>query len=316
MRVIRSEEGEIVDKIDIGKLIKTHREEKNCTQEELCNGICTPSTLSRIESGKFCSNTSVLARLLERLGLSADYLREATNDEDYLVRQRIRDINRINMSGDKKKACSELDVIWKDYDNFSVENKQRFDVINTKMLFEEGKIDAKTQLSHLEESLRMTIPNYCESELPKYMTNMEAQILRDIANTYGGMQEYESAVTILTHIKGNIEKNIIDKAYSARKLINVCYSLSKYLGLMGRYDESIQVSQEGIECCEYVSNLSRLPSCMYNCAWSLARRNNVGDKEEAKKLAEEALSLCTPRVWDADELKECISRLLMEIRNQ
>ncbi|MCD8107466.1 MAG: helix-turn-helix domain-containing protein [Oscillospiraceae bacterium] len=305
-----------MDKKDIGKLIKTRREEKNCTQEELCNGICTPSTLSRIESGKFCSNTSVLARLLERLGLSADYLREANNDEDYLVRQKIRDINHVNISGDREKARSMLAELGKNYDSFSVENKQRYEVIDTKMLYEDGLIDAKTQLDHLEDSLRLTVPNYDENNLPKYMTNMEAQILRDIANSYGGMQGYESAATILTHIKGNIEKNIVDKAYSARKLINVCYSLSKYLGLMGRYDESIQVSQEGIECCEYVSNLSRLPSCMYNCAWSLARRNNVGDKEEAKKLAEEALSLCTPRVWDADELKECISRLLMEIKNQ
>ncbi|MCD7822757.1 MAG: helix-turn-helix domain-containing protein [Oscillospiraceae bacterium] len=81
-----------MDKIEIGSLIKTCREDKNITQEELCNGICTASTLSRIESGKFNSNTSILARLLERLGLSADYLREANNDKDYLVRQEIRDI--------------------------------------------------------------------------------------------------------------------------------------------------------------------------------------------------------------------------------
>ncbi len=305
-----------MDMKEVGNTIKTKREAENITQEELCNGICSASTLSRIESGSFNSNPSVLTRLLERLGLSADYLREATNDKDYLVRQKIRDINRTNINGDKEKARSMLDEIGKDYDEFSVENKQRFDVINTKMLFEDGKIDAGTMLDHLEDSLRMTIPNYNENDLPKHMTNLEAQIMRDIANSYGLLEDYEPAIAILKHVKANIEKNVVDTAFSARKLIDICFCLSKYLGLTEKYDECILVARDGINYCEYVSNLSKLPSCMYNCAWSMARRNNYGDKEEAKKLAEEALSLCNSRVWNVEELTECLNRLLREINSQ
>ena len=302
-----------MERKDIGNIIKTKREAKNITQDELCNGICSASTLSRIESGSFNSNPSVLTRLLERLGLSADYLREATNDKDYLVRQKIRDINRTNINGDKEKARSMLDEIGKDYDEFSVENRQRFDVINTKMLFEDGKIDASTMLDHLEDSLRMTISNYNENDLPKHMTNLEAQIMRDIADAHGELYEYESAIAILEHIKANIEKNSADKAHSARKLILICYNLSKFLGLIKKYDDSIRVSRDGIVCCEYVNDLSMLPNCMYNCAWSLTRRNNYGDKEEAKKLAEEALSLCNSRVWNCNELSERLKRILNKL---
>ncbi|MCD7846905.1 MAG: helix-turn-helix domain-containing protein [Oscillospiraceae bacterium] len=305
-----------MDKKEIGEMIKMRREEEKVTQEELCIGICTASTLLRIESGKFSSNTGVLTRLLERLGLSADYLREATNDEDYIVRQKIRDINHVNISGDKEKARAMLDELGADYENFSVENRQRYDVMGTKMLHEEGAIDTKTRLSHLEDSLRLTIPNYSESKLPKYMTNMEAQILRDIADTYGELQEYEHAINILQHIKDNYEKHAVDKSYSAKRLVDICYNLSKCLGLAGRYSESIQIAKDGINYCDYVSNLSMISSCMYNCAWSLSRRNNYGDKEEAKKLANEALSLCTPKVWNSEELKQCLNRLLKEIDSQ
>ncbi len=299
-----------MDKNDISKLIKDRREEQNITQEELCEGICTASTLSRIESGKFNSNTSVLTRLFERLGLSADYLREANNDEDYIVRQKIRDINHLNISGDREKAHALLDELGKDYESFSIENKQRYDVIETKMMYEEGLISAETQLDHLEDSLRLTIPNYDENNLPKYMTNMEAQILRDIANTYGEMEQYEPAIVILSHVKENIEKNAVDKAFSARKLLYICYNLSKFLGLSGKYNDSVRIAKEGMNCCQYVSDIYMLPGCMYNCAWSLARS---GNKEEAKKLANEALSLCTPRIWDAEELTECLKRLLAEL---
>ncbi len=302
-----------MDKKDVGKLIKDRRKEQNITQEELCDGICTASTLSRIESGKFNSNTGVLTRLLERLGLSADFLREATYDEDYIVRQKIRDINHLNICGNREKAHSMLDELGKDYETFSIENKQRYDVIETKIMYEDGLISAETQLDHLEDTLRLTIPNYHESELPKYMTNMEAQILRDIANSYGLMEDYEPAIDILMHIKSNIERHAVDKDFSSKKLISICYSLSKYLGLVGRYDESIQAARDGMSYCEYVGDSRMLPSCMYNCAWSLSRRNYYGDKEEAKKLANEALSLCTSRAWNSEELNECINRLLEQI---
>ena len=36
----------------IGWIIKQTREEIGLTQEQLCEGICTPATLSRIENGK------------------------------------------------------------------------------------------------------------------------------------------------------------------------------------------------------------------------------------------------------------------------
>ncbi len=251
-----------------------------------------------------------MARLLERLGLSADFLREAANDEDYLVRQKIRDINHVNISGDREKSRAMLDELGKDYESFSVENRQRVDVLETKMMYEDGLIDAKTQLDHLKDCLRMTVPYYSENELPKFMTNMEAQILRDIANSYGLMEDYEPAIRILYCVKCHYENNAVDRAFSARKLIEICYNLSKFLGLAGKYDESVQIASEGIRYCEYVPELRVLPSCMYNCAWSLERS---GKKEEAKKLAEEALSLCTPRVWNVEELTECINRLLKEI---
>lgn len=55
--------------MDIGTLIKTRRKELNMTQEELCEGICEPVTISRIENGKQIPSTKHLKAILERLNL-------------------------------------------------------------------------------------------------------------------------------------------------------------------------------------------------------------------------------------------------------
>ena len=58
----------------IGEVIKRKRKELRLTQEELCEGICEPSTISRIESGKQVPAKNKLDALLQRLDLPGDRL--------------------------------------------------------------------------------------------------------------------------------------------------------------------------------------------------------------------------------------------------
>ena len=56
----------------IGETIRQKRAEAGKTQEELCAGLCDPSTLSRIETGKQAPSRNVANALLQRLGLPHD----------------------------------------------------------------------------------------------------------------------------------------------------------------------------------------------------------------------------------------------------
>lgn len=55
--------------LDIGNIIKIRRKELHITQEELCEGICEPVTISRIENGKQIPSINTLKAILERLDL-------------------------------------------------------------------------------------------------------------------------------------------------------------------------------------------------------------------------------------------------------
>lgn len=65
---------EHMEYIDIGNIIKQRRKELHITQEELCEGICEPVTISRIENGKQIPSTSTLRSILERLDLPSETL--------------------------------------------------------------------------------------------------------------------------------------------------------------------------------------------------------------------------------------------------
>lgn len=123
-----------MDKKTVGRIISERRERCGLTLNELSAGICNKSTLMRIESGELNANTDILSRLLERLGIHLD-VDEASDFDDVLVRQIIRNANQADVTGDRQEALRLLNTIGADYDSFSLQNKQRYDVINTMLLF-------------------------------------------------------------------------------------------------------------------------------------------------------------------------------------
>lgn len=64
-----------------GSIIKKRREQLQCTQEDLADGICSVPTLSRIENGERMPSKSNLEMLLQRLGYS-DNMVDIYIDED------------------------------------------------------------------------------------------------------------------------------------------------------------------------------------------------------------------------------------------
>ncbi|MCI9137001.1 MAG: helix-turn-helix transcriptional regulator [Lachnospiraceae bacterium] len=59
---------------EIGKMIYSLRLEKNMSQEDLCRGICSVTTLYRLETGERRPDILVFQALCQRLGKTADYV--------------------------------------------------------------------------------------------------------------------------------------------------------------------------------------------------------------------------------------------------
>ena len=68
----------------LGYIIKNRREELQLSQEDLAEGICSVSTLSRIENGERMPSKNHYEMLMQRLGYSAlslDYFTDKQFDK-------------------------------------------------------------------------------------------------------------------------------------------------------------------------------------------------------------------------------------------
>ena len=66
--------------VNYGKYIKINRYLQKKSISELCDGICTPSTLSKIENNKSNINPKIINQILERLSnINIDILETNTN---------------------------------------------------------------------------------------------------------------------------------------------------------------------------------------------------------------------------------------------
>lgn len=99
----------------IGEVVRRRRLELGLTQEELCEGICEPITISRLENGRQTPSRNRLNALLERLGLPADryYALLSRNEREIETLQKeLASCNAgfIQAQGEEKKQIREMGI--------------------------------------------------------------------------------------------------------------------------------------------------------------------------------------------------------------
>ncbi len=96
-----------------------------------------------------------------------------------------------------------------------------------------------------------------------------------IGNTY-------QAILILYAVKRYYEQHIVFMEEALRTQPMILYNLSKYLGLTQRYDECIEVCDQGIRIARISGRCLVLADTMYNRGWALIHRGRDGDREAAE----------------------------------
>lgn len=89
-----------LEKMNIGAMIKYHRQLRNMTQSELCNGICSVTHLSKFENYNKEVNQETIMLLLERLGISLDSIQKASKT----IAADLSNLLDAILSYDKKRA--------------------------------------------------------------------------------------------------------------------------------------------------------------------------------------------------------------------
>ncbi len=276
-------------KYGIGTLIKKLRIEKGMSQEELAAGICTQSALSKLEAGEKMLRPDTIAALLQFLGVSDSNISLMVRDKDIVNYNDRFKLRQAYISRDFGLVERILTKNKNNLNKLSPYARQTYETIDVLLRDGKGEFSTWEAICRLESVIRLTHSDYSLENLPMFLTYEDILLLNNIAVKYAKMDKTDLSIKILYHIKNFYDIQVCDIEEALRTKPMILYNLSKFLGLAGQIDESIDISIQGIKLARETGRCSHLSKTLYNLAYGLYERNQPGDREASKYYGELAL---------------------------
>lgn len=276
----------------IGETIRQERLRDGKTQGQLCEGLCDPFTLSRIESGKQTPSRNLTSALLQRLGLPHDryytFLTAREAEADALRTQIDSCAARFQQSLGTEKEQARLDALER-LDRLEAVTEADDNIGRQYVLAARAALDGETgpdgfaaRLDMLLEAIRLTVPHFDLEAIGERLYSIdEMKIISLIAGTYSEAGQHEKAAGIfnqlLTYVRGHYQNVTNPSRYLSPATLNY----AKELCLTGRCAEALHVAELGQQLCldyGYCQSLPGLLAVMAECRYAM------GEYEQSRAL--------------------------------
>ena len=277
---------------NIGYYIKRIRQEKGISQEALYKGLCSRSTIHRIESGEQNPNFFTAINLLQRLGLDESSFLIPLGPRDFEICNLQKEIVALNAQSQFEQALERIDRLEK-----LVAPKEKLAqqfLLRSRALagyWKDGKrqpYDYPTQRQMLLDALEITHPDFDLKKIERCLLSIEdIKSLNQIAITYSETGDRRFAIRIYEQLLRYPGQNLlnIDALLSVVPMLH--YNCSRLLGLEKRFEEELEVAQTGYEICVKYNKARMMGGLLLNMACAL---QELGRDEESKKKFAESYS--------------------------
>ncbi|CDA75351.1 helix-turn-helix domain-containing protein [Negativibacillus massiliensis] len=243
-----------MEKYFIGEIIRQKRTELGLKQCQLCEGICEPTTMSRIESGKQMPGLNTLKNLLQRLGLSDERYYALVSKNEMQIADLQTEIVSANVFKDPQRGLpkiAELEELADPDDHLLHQFILRSKVLLGKK--ENEQIIPYTyeeKLDMLFKAIRLTVPNFDIDAIADGLYSIdEAKVINQIALVYSNHGENQKAIHIYDQLLQYIKKHFQNILQSGGLLPLVAFNYARELDLIGRYTDAIEIAETGWKAC-------------------------------------------------------------------
>lgn len=282
----------------IGEVIKKRREELGLTQAELCEGICEPMTLSRIENGRQAPSYNRLKAILNRLDLPDDRY-TALLDEDELKLEDLKreTISRVNLvanasAQDKPRLREEALAAIQELEEFAGEDRLiRQSVMSLRVALgkPDGPYSLEEKLELLLKAIRITRPKFDLEEINDFRySGGEIDLIIRIANAYSLAGEKRKVLDIYAQMVKYARKHGWNQPRYAGNLVVILNNYARELNIDKRYEEALEIAQMGWNIAIKYNDFWCLGSLLSTQANSYA---HLGETEKSKDLYYQTLYL-------------------------
>lgn len=290
----------------LGEYIKQRRLELGLTQEQLCEGICEPITISRMENGRQTPSRNRINALLQRLGLPDDrYVALLSKNEEEISALQ-KEITACCIQGPTSRGwelLEDLGRIMEPDDRIT----QQF-ILSSKVVLgkAEGRYSAEEQLSMLTEALRLTVPRFDLEEIGRGLYCFdEVKIINQIAGVYSNNGQNRKTIAILEQLLKYIRKHYQNILQSGGLFLLVSHNYARTLSVSKRYEEAIEIAEAGRQSCIKYGHYQFLPGLLAIMAECY---HFIGDIEKSKERYCQAYAL-----YSALDKRKNLAQLIKEI---
>lgn len=256
--------------IFLGEVIRQRRLELGLTQEQLCEGICEPVTVSRLERGVQTPSRNRINAILQRLGLPEDRYYAILSREETQISVLEKEIVAYNiryeraaeeyLPGIRQEALEkhrQLEAVMDQDDTVA-----RQLILRSRALLggEDGAMSLDEQLQLMMDAIRLTSPGFDLEEVGQGLyTEEEIKIINYIAITYSRKGDHDQAADILKQLLRYIQKKLKDMPPRRTHIWLIAYSLCRQLAVIGRYKTAIEYAELGRDLCIRFRHYQLLP---------------------------------------------------------
>lgn len=279
-------------KIAIGDLIRQHREALGLSQEQLCEGICSPVTLSRIETGGQIPSERRLRALMDRLGIvdTRQWVTQPAYEqkvEELQAETRAR-VARFSMAAEEDKpalraeAVAILEELERVAEPEDFMTRQQIASERLRLGNGERPYTTKEIVAGALEALRITHPTFTLEKIREFRyTSMEINLLNQIEAAYARADDWQKSFVLSRELFFYVRDNMPEVARYAGQKAVMAANYARELSIGEQYENAIKIAEEGRKTSIKYGRCEALPlllAILANCHAHLKHR------EESTKL--------------------------------
>ena len=280
-----------MEKMPIGAYIKQQREAKGWSQEFLCEGVCSRTSLSRIENDSQAPSFTTLNKLFEKLGLPSRQflmLADMPSIEADNLQKKIRNNSALCQETEGEERSRLLEQFQKDLERLETlcgkDNPLfRQFALSTQVTAgrPDGPYSSEERLDMLLEAIRLTVPLFDLEKIAAFRyTETEIVLINKLARTYSRAGNRKKAISISRQLLKYIEKNNQSLDSYARQFCLVAHNYAIDLALEKKYKDAICYAEKCREAGNANGYYNFLPECMAimgECYFFLGDRERSAD---------------------------------------
>lgn len=284
------------DNDSIGDVIRKRRKLLGLTQKQLCEGICEPKTLQRLEKNKTRAQMAVVRQLLERLGLPFEYQRMQVVSDNYGAVVLYREMNKAANAHEEDKVEKLLQRLVPLISMQNIHNRQeikRSEAINQ---LAQGKITRKKYVEQIKEALEYTVMLTDMKNIQEgYLTCTEISCIYNIAMRVEDREAWQYFKPLWEIYNRYEEENDVEAHISMYLL--VMSGMASHLGNVGKYQESNKISDRAIKESLKSGRVYMLHNYIYNKCWNDMECQKQGLPTETACNGQAELQACILLSW-------------------